>query len=168
MADDTVRAIVALFDEVGAAEDALEKAQDIGIEEGILINRDAEGKVHQHLANLPDVGPAAAVGAGIGAVGGAILAAVFPVSVLGIGLAAALAGAAGGGIIGSGTVAVKDEIVERRAFHDIADELRPGQYALIVVMEPDKAMAFEPSVAGATRVWTQDLRGDDSGGVEPI
>jgi uncharacterized membrane protein len=162
MADETLRAVVALFDDADGAEKALENAQDIGIEEGILINRDAEGKVHQHLANLPDVGAAAAVGAGIGAVGGAILAAVFPVSVLGIGLAAALAGAAGGSIIGSGTVAVKDEIVERRAFRDVAEELQPGQYALIVVMKPEPALAFEPSAFGATKVWTEDLRSEDS------
>ncbi len=168
MADDTVRAIVAVFDESGAAEVALAKAQDIGIEEGILINRDAEGKVHQHLANLPDLGPSAAVGAGIGAVGGAILAAVFPISVLGLGLATALAGAAAGGLVGGGTVAVKDEIVERQAFHDVAEELQPGEYALVVVMEPTKALAFEPSVAGARRVWAHDLRGDTSSQDEPI
>lgn len=168
MADETVRAIVALFDEAGPAEVALGKAQDIGIQEGILINRDAEGKIHQHLANLPDVGPSAAVGAGIGAVGGAILAAVFPVSLLGVGLAAALAGAAAGSVVGAGTVAVKDEIVERQAFHDVADELQPGQYALIVVMEPDKAAAFQPSVAGASRVWAQDIRSDTSTDEPPI
>jgi uncharacterized membrane protein len=168
MADETLRAIVALFDDSDAAETALGKAQEIGIEEGILINRDAQGKVHQHLANLPDLGPAAAVGAGIGAVGGAILAAVFPVSVLGIGLAAALAGAAGGSIIGTGTVAIKDEIVERRAFKDVAEELQPGQYALIVIMKPEQAMAFDPSTFAATRVWTEDLRGDDSGDGDAI
>jgi uncharacterized membrane protein len=168
MADETLRAIVALFNDADAAETALEKAQEVGIEEGILINRDAEGKVHQHLANLPDLGPAAAVGAGIGAVGGAILAAVFPVSILGIGLAAALAGAAGGSIIGTGTVAIKDEIVERRAFHDVAEELQPGQYALIVIMKPEQALAFDPSVFAATRVWTEDLRGEDSGGGDAI
>ncbi len=118
--------------------------------------------MHQHLANLPDIGPAAAVGAGIGAVGGAILAAVFPVSVLGLGLAAALAGAAGGSIVGAGTVAIKDEIVERRAFDDVAEELQPGQYALIVIMKPEQALAFDPNVFAATRVWTEDLRGDDA------
>ncbi len=162
MADDVVRAIVAVFDDQQAAEAALDQAQDTGIEEGILINRDDEGKVHQHLANLPDVGAAAAVGAGIGAVGGAIIAALFPVSLLGMGLAAALAGAAGGSIVGGGTVALKDEIVERRAFHDVAEELQPGQYALIVVMKPDVAAAFEPSIQGASRVWSQDVRGDSS------
>lgn len=168
MSDGTVQAIVALFDNAEDAEGALEKAQDIGIDEGILINRDAEGKVHQHLANLPDVGSAAAVGAGIGAVGGAILAVAFPVSVLGLGLAAALAGAAGGSIVGSGTVAVKDEIVERRAFHDVAEELSPGQYALIVVMKPDVAAGFRAEAFGATKVWTQELRSDTSTDEPPI
>jgi uncharacterized membrane protein len=168
MANETVRAIVALFDDPDAAEKALEKAQDVGIEEGILINRDAEGKIHQHLANLPDMGPAAAVGAGIGAVGGAVIAAIFPVSLLGIGLAAALAGAAGGGLVGVGTVAAKDEIIERRAFHDVADELRPGQYALVVVMTPENALSFDPKEFAASRVWAEDIRSESSSDEEPV
>jgi uncharacterized membrane protein len=168
VADERLRATVALFDDPDAAETALEKAQDVGVVEGILINRDAEGKIHQHLANLPDVGPAAAVGAGIGAVGGAVLAAIFPMSLLGVGLAAALAGAAGGSIIGSGAVALKDEIVERRAFHDVAEQLQPGQFALVVLMKPDDALAFDPNEFGATRVWTEDLRGESSSDEEPV
>lgn len=161
MAEETVRAVVALFEDEGAAKAAYDAAKEIGISEGIVLVRDADGKVHEHLANMPDVGSGAAVGASLGAIGAAIIAVAFPPAAVVEVLAAGLAGAVAGGLVGGGAVAAKDEILERRAFHDLAEELKPGERALIVVMAPEDATRFEAGITGAKRVWGETLPSQD-------
>lgn len=152
MAEDTKTAIIATFDRPGDAECWLVHAhnRNYKVVEGIVINRDAEtGKIHKHLANLPGV----AAGAGVGAVGGAILAAVFPPALL----AEAFALAVGGAVAAGGAVALKDELMDRRAFDEVAESLEPGQSALVVVLGADDAAKLDDEIEGYTKKWSQDL-----------
>ena len=152
MADETKTAIIAIYDRPQDAEQCLVHAhnRNLKVIEGIVIYRDADtGKIHKHLANLPGV----AAGAGVGAVGGAVLAAVFPPLLL----AEALAFAVGGAVAAAGAVAIKDEIMDRRAFDEVADNLQPGQSALVVVMDSADAAIFDAEIEGYVKKWSQDL-----------
>jgi len=152
MAEDKKTAIIAVFDKPQEAEQCLAHAhnRNFDIDEGIVVNRDAQtGKIHKHLASLPG----AAAGAGVGAVAGAVLAAVFPPALL----AEALALAVGGAAVGAGAVALKDEIIDRRAFDDVAENLAPGQSALVVVMNSSDAATFEAELEGCSKKWSQEI-----------
>lgn len=152
MAEDTKTAIIATFGRPDEAERWLVHAHksNYKVAEGIVINRDAQtGKIHKHLASLPGV----AAGAGVGAVGAGVIAALFPPVLLAETLALAVAGA----IAGAGAVALKDEIIDRRAFDEVADSLEPGQSALIVVLDADDAAKLDSEIEGYAKKWTQDL-----------
>ena len=152
MAEQQKIAIIAIYDKPQEAEQCLVHAhnRNFDVDEGIVVYRDADtGKIHKHLASLPGV----AAGAGVGAVAGAVLAAVFPPALL----AEAFALAVGGAAVGAGAVALKDEIMDRNAFDEVADNLAPGQSALIVVMNPDDAATFSEEISGYVKKWSQDI-----------
>ena len=154
MADETMHALIAVFDEADEAATWLTHAHDAGYDpaEGIVITRDEDsGKVHKHLANLPGV----AAGAGVGAVVGVILGALFPPVIIGEALAAAIGLGAAGAVVGAGGVAAKDEIVDRSAFKDVGEELKPGQSALILVMDEASTSRFQTELQGYISVWVQ-------------
>lgn len=146
-------ALVATFDDPGDAAKWLKHAHDENykVAEGIAVTRDAQtGKIHKHLANLPGI----ASGAGVGAVVGAIIGVAFPPAILSEALLAAI----GGAVIGGGAVAVKDEVVDRNAFKDVADDLEPGQSALVIVMPTESAKAFESELTGYNRKWLEEVK----------
>ena len=152
MAEDAKTAIIATFERPGDAGCWLVHAENRNYKviEGIVINRDVQsGKIHKHLASLPGV----AAGAGVGAVGAGVIAALFPPVLLAETLALAVAGA----IAGAGAVALKDEIIDRRAFDEVAETLEPGQSALIVVLDADDAAKLDSEIEGYAKKWSQDL-----------
>ena len=151
MAENAKTAIIATFDRPEDAECWVVHAhnRNYGVDEGIVVTRDEKGKIHKHLAKLPGM----AAGAGVGAVTGALLAVVFPPAVLVETLAVAVAGAVAGG----GAVAIKDEIIDRRAFGPVAEELRPGQSALIMIMDSVDAAQLETEIMGYNQKWSRYL-----------
>ena len=59
--------------------------------------------------------------------------------------------------MGGGAVAVKDELMDRGAFDEVADALKPGQSALVVVLDSDAAEAFDKEISGYDRKWVEEL-----------
>jgi uncharacterized membrane protein len=155
MADKPISALIATFNEVDDASKWLKHAhtEHFAISEGIVLQRDADGKIHEHLANLPGVGAAA----GVGVVIGAIVGAIFPPALLGSALAGAIGMGVGGAALGAAGVAIKDEIVDRNAFREVAEALAPGQSALVVVMASDAAGRFSDEITDFDKKWIEEI-----------
>lgn len=156
MPDTPMAAIIATFQDPDEAAKWLHLAHDsdYDVSEGIVITRDEEtGKIHKHLARLPGIG----AGAGVGAVVGALLGALFPPAILGEALVGAIGVGAAGAAVGAGSVAVKDEIVDRTSFKEVADGLQPGESALVLVMPLQDATEFDAELSGHLRKSFEEL-----------
>ena len=132
--------IAVAYDDVGAAQNVLKELGELGVEhaisleDAVIVERRADGKIKLHQSTSPG-----AVGAAGGAVWGGLIGLLFLAPFLGMAV-----GAASGGLAG----AMSDVGVDDKFMKQLGEELQPGAGALIVLVRestPDKVL---PRISG--------------------
>lgn len=132
MSEATVQVMVAIFMDESAAKTALDAVRQLkhGLQGAILVVKDESAKkIH-----YKDVG----LTPGKGATGGALLGATVGILTGGAGLVLGAAGAALGGLIGKKK---QDSRFNANQLNQVATSIKPGEAAVVAVVESDGADA---------------------------
>jgi uncharacterized membrane protein len=156
--DAPVDLYIAAYDDPNAAKDDWDAIKDLAHEGTIkvdglvLVSRRADGKIH-----VDDNLNATAKGAKWGAVGGLVLGAIFPPSLL--------AGAAVGAGVGAGTGALVSHGDKQAIKADVEDTLPVNTSGIVAVFEEQWADDIADSFSKASNVTKKEL---DSGSVDQV
>ena len=118
------------------------------VEAMALVNRDLDGTIH-----ISDRTHEMGVSAAIGAVGGAVVGAIFPPALI----ATAFVGAA----LGGGSGAVVDRLTKGRIKADVEWILPPGRTGIVVIVDEALAPVVDNAVDRAERTWRQHVDDPD-------
>ncbi|HEV8449878.1 MAG TPA: DUF1269 domain-containing protein [Gaiellales bacterium] len=130
----------------------LARERVITVDAMVLVQRDAEGKIH-----VKDNGHEVGVGATLGVVGGAVIGLIFPPSLL--------ASAVVGGGIGAGAGALLDHHLKSEIKADVEDSLPPNSSGIVAVFEERWVSEIEQQLRNAAKV---DKRQVDADSVESV
>jgi uncharacterized membrane protein len=156
--DAPVDLYIAAYDDPDAAKDDWDAIKDLAHEGTItvdglvLVSRGADGKIH-----VDDNLNATGKGAKWGAVGGLVLGAIFPPSLI--------AGAAVGAGIGAGTGALISHGDKKEIEADVEDVLPVNSSGIVAVFEVQWADDIANSLSKASNVTKKEL---DSGSVDQV
>ena len=151
--DAPVDLYIAAYDDPDAAKDDWDAIKDLASEGTIkvdglvLVSRGADGKIKVE-DNLHTTGK----GAAWGAVGGLVLGAIFPPSLL--------VGAVVGAGVGAGTGALISHGDKEEIKADVEDVMPLNTSGIVVVFEEQWADDIEQSLSKATKVTTKQLDSD--------
>jgi uncharacterized membrane protein len=143
--------IVAQFPDTAAASKAydalreLETTTTLAIDGVVVARREADGKVH--LEQLTE--HSTRTGLGWGVVGGIALAALFPPSLL--------AGAVGGGVIGSAAGKIRNLVRRSEVEKELESSLEPGTSGILALVEDQAAAQVQRALAEADRIVSKSV-----------
>ena len=143
--------IVAQFptaDEAQAAYEALkeiERTTSLQIDGVIVASADAQGKIH--LGTVTD--HSTKTGVKWGLVGGALLAVVFPPSII--------AGAVGGGVVGATLGKVRNVFHRSGLADELAGSLAPNTSGIVALVEDTAVVEIQRALAEADRIVTKAI-----------
>jgi len=120
----------------------------IEVEALALVNRDSDGKIH-----LKDTSHEIGRAATVGAIGGALVALIFPPSLL--------ATAALGAGLGAGAGAVMDRVAKRKIKADVEWTIPPDGSGVVVVFDEQWVAEVEKALTGAVQISRDHLHDDD-------
>jgi len=135
---------IAAYDDSAAAEQdwegvkQLAKEKVVSVEALVLVNRDADGKIH-----IKDNAHSVGAGAALGAVSGALVGLIFP--------PALLASAAVGAGIGAGAGAGVKQLEKREVKADVERTLPPGSSGIVVLVEEKWVSEVEKALGKAAK-----------------
>ncbi|HEU0192713.1 MAG TPA: DUF1269 domain-containing protein [Gaiellales bacterium] len=151
MADDRpIDLYIAAYSDEGAARSdwdglkALARSGTISVDALVLVSRDDDGKIHVK-DNFHEV----AVGATLGALGGAIIGLIFPPSLL--------ASAVVGGAVGAGAGGLLDHHVKSVIKADVEDSLPAGSSGIVALFEERWAPEVDRHVEKAEKVTKHEV-----------
>jgi uncharacterized membrane protein len=143
--------IVAQFPDTEAAAKAydvlreLESTTTLAIDGVVVARREADGKVH--LEQLTE--HSTRTGLRWGVVGGIALAALFPPSLL--------AGAVGGGVIGSAAGKIRNIVRRSEVEKELEAALDPGTSGILALVEDEAAAEVQRALAQADRIVSKSV-----------
>jgi uncharacterized membrane protein len=152
---------VAVYGTEGEAQstlDTIKQLEDQGtldIIDAATIERDSEGKVKVHHRESTTK-----KGAARGAVAGAVLGVIFPPSIL--------ASAIGVGALGAVIGHFRDKPFDNRDLKELGDEIRPGQAAVIAVVQDRSVEQFANAISGYDKLFRKALDAETAGEIAVV
>lgn len=145
--------VVVVFDDLEEARKArdavraIQKANQLSLDDAAVVVKDASGKVHVD----GEVDRGVKVGAGVGALLGLLVFFLFPLS-------GVLVGAAGGALVGK----LMGDHVDKKFVKEVSDSLKPGGSALFLIIRSGSSDALRGALQAYKGQLYQTSLSDDA------